>query len=84
MAQPGINGALNELAKKLEIVADGGIHPFQQKTQIRGSSSELINLDIKGSAIRNIRASDIAHNIREVRESWQNELAGLPLAESLV
>ncbi len=81
---PGINGALDELVKKLEIGADGGIHPFQQKTQIRSTSSDPINLEIKGSAIRSIRAPDIANYIREFRDSWQKELVGLPLAESLV
>src|SRR6266478_690115 len=56
----GINGALDELAKELEIGMDGGVYPFHQKTQIRSNSSDAINLEIKGTAIRSIRAPEIA------------------------
>src|SRR3984893_12045520 len=51
-----INAALEALAQKLEIGMDGGVFPFQQKTQIRSHTPDAVDLEIKGSAIRSIRA----------------------------
>ena len=79
-----INAGLDELDRKMEIGMDGGLFPFQYKTQIRKNRANVVNLEIKGSAIRSIRATEIAKYIREFRDSWEKELAALPLTESMV
>lgn len=77
---PHINRCFDALVKKLEIGVDGGLYPFSQRAKVKGLPA-VISIEIEGSAMQKIRASDIASYLESVRKTWETELRQLPEAE---
>lgn len=73
---PQINQALDALASKLEVGTDGDISPFSIKTKVSAHPAS-VHIEVKGSALRTIRETQIAGHIMKVKKSWERELRRL-------
>lgn len=77
---PAINAALDALAKRLEVGADVGPYPFVEG--IVGLPDEIRGV-VKGSALRGIRATDVAQRLSQAHERWEADLVRMTRAREL-
>ena len=77
-----LRGELESMAELLAVGLDVDSWPFRQKT-FKRIEDEDVSIEITCSAIRRLEAQQIATQVRDVAERWEDLIRNLPALQEL-